>query len=78
MKNSPTTIEICTEKEVDYNESYSKIASQNLKDKTADVAMSFISQMVFSIVVFLFTQLIKIKAFECLSGFCYHNKSEIR
>lgn len=78
MKNSTTTIERCSENEEISIESYSKIVPVSLKDKIADALSSFISKLIFSIVVTLFTQFIKIKAFECLSGFCYHNKSEVR
>jgi len=73
MKNSATTIEIYSEKEAN-----SKIVPLSLKCKIADALSSFMSQLVISIVVTLFTQLIKIKALACLSGFCYPNKSEAR
>lgn len=72
MKNSATTIGIYSEKEAN-----TKIMPLSLKGKIADALSSFMSQLVISIVVTLFTQLIKIKALECLSGFCY-NKSEVR
>ena len=73
MKNSATTIVICSERETN-----SKLGTLSLKDKTADAISYFMSQLVISIVVTLFTQLIKIKALECLSGFCYPYKSKTR
>jgi len=72
MKNSATIIGIYAE------EANSKLVPLSLKDKIADTLSSIMSQLVISIVVTLFTQLIKIKALACLSGFCYHNKSEAR
>jgi hypothetical protein len=78
MKNSATTIGIDSEKEVNSNEPNLKLGTKSLKDKIANTISSFMSQLVISIVVALFTQLIKIKALACLSGFCYHNKSEAR
>ena len=78
MKNSATTIGIYSEKEENSNRTNSKLVTLSLKDKIADALSSFMSQLVISIVVTLFTQLIKIKALACLSGFCYPNKSEAR
>lgn len=73
MKNSVTIIGICSKKEEN-----SKLVTLSLNDKIAETLSSFMSQLLISIVVILFTQLIKIKALKCLSGFCYHNKSEAR
>jgi len=78
MKNSLTTIEVYSEKEEDSNQTNSKLLPISLKDKIADALSSFMSELVITIVVTLFTQLIKIKEFECLFGFCYHNKSKVR
>lgn len=78
MKNRATTIEMYCEKVENPNEPISKLIPLSLKDKIADALSSFISELVISIVVTLFNQLIKIKALECLSGFCYHNISESR
>ena len=78
MKNSATTIGICSGKKANSNETNAILVPLSLKDKIADALSSFMSQLVISIVVMLFTQLIKIKALECLSGFCYPNKSKAR
>jgi hypothetical protein len=77
MKNSATTFEISYLKEIDCNTTTPILLKLNTLDKIADVYYSLLSKIVISIVVALFTQLIKIKSLECLSGFCYHNKSEI-
>ena len=77
MKNSASIIGIFSEKEENSKKANSKLLPLSLKDKIADALSSFMSQLVISIVVALFTQLIKIKSLECLSGFCY-NKSEVR
>jgi len=74
MKSSATTMGICSENEHS-NETNSKLANLSLKCRIADVLSSMLSQLVISIVVALFTQLIKFKSLECLSGFCYPNKS---
>ncbi|WP_395050218.1 hypothetical protein [Flavobacterium sp.] len=78
MKNSATTIGIYSEKKENSRGENSKMLPLSLKDKIADALSSFLSELVISIVVTLFNQLIKIKALECLSGFCYHNISESR
>jgi hypothetical protein len=70
-----TTIKIPSE-EVNSNDTNSKLGSLSLKDKMADTLSTFMSELVISIVVAIFTQLIKIKSLECLSGFCYHDKSK--
>jgi len=75
MKSSATTMGICFENEHS-NETNSKLAALSLKGKIVDALSSIVSQLVISIVVTLFTQIIKFKPFECLSGFCYHNKSK--
>lgn len=78
MKNSATIIYIFSEKEEDSIRLNSKLVPQSWRAKIEDALASFMSQLVISIVVTLFNQLIKIKKFECLSGFCYPNKSEAR
>lgn len=78
MNNSATTFEISYIKAEDCNTATPILLKLNTLDKIAGVYYSLLSKIVISIVVALFTQLIKLKSFECLSGFYYHNKSEIR
>jgi hypothetical protein len=70
-----TTIKIPSE-EVNSNDTNSKLGFLSLKDKMVDALSSFMSELVITIVVAIFTQLIKIKSLACLSGFCYSNKSK--
>jgi hypothetical protein len=75
MKNSTTTKGIHSQKEENSRKN-PKSVLLSLNDKIVDALSSFMSQLLFSMVVALFTQLIKIKSLACLSGFCY-NKSEL-
>jgi hypothetical protein len=77
MKNSATTFETLYIKTEDCITATPILLKLNMLDKIADAYYSLMSKIIISIVVALFTQLIKFKSFECLSGFCYHNKSEI-
>jgi hypothetical protein len=76
MFTQATTIKIPSE-EVNSNDTNSKLGFLSLKDKMVDALSSFMSELVISVVVAVFSQLIKIKSLECLSGFCYHNKSKV-
>lgn len=76
MKNSTTKKRIFFEKEENSRKN-PKSALLSLNDKIVDALSYFMSQLVISMVVTLFTQLIKIKSLACLSGFCY-NKSELQ
>jgi hypothetical protein len=78
MNNQATTIELFSEKTIDCNTTTSKLLKLSILDKTAVVLFSLLSQMIVSIVVALFTLVIKIGPLKCLSGFCYHNKSKAR
>jgi len=78
MYNQVTTMEILSEKGKNSNESNSKLGILSLKDKIADALSSFMSELTISIVVTIFSLLIKIEGLKCLSGFCYHNKSKKR
>jgi hypothetical protein len=76
MNNQATTIELFSEKAVDRDATTSKLLKLSILDKTAVVLSTLLSQMIVSIVVALFTLVIKIGPLKCLSGFCYQNTSK--
>jgi hypothetical protein len=69
MNKTTARIAIYSEKET-----HSTIKPLGLIDKILDSWSNFLSELVVAIVVVLFSQLIKFKTFECLSGFCYPHK----
>lgn len=76
MKNITTTTGMCYTNTEDCNKTNKKYIAQNWISKIEEVASSLISQMVVSVVVALFSLVIKFEPFKCLSGFCYDNKSK--
>ena len=76
MNNQATTIDQFPGKAVNRDTTTSKPLKSSILDETAVVISALLSRMIVSIVVALFTLVIKIGPLKCLSGFCYHNASK--
>ena len=75
MKNSATT-GINNTNAKDSYKTKTKKTILNLKTKIANVLSTLLFQIVTTVVVALFSLVIKIEPFKCLSGFCYDNNSK--